>query len=149
MLVSYSFAVTVPWLTAKMDCLHDNFGFLLPFRYLNTTSMYCDCQVDWFADWVRESELIRDVAATCSHPESLLGNDIFQLEKSQFVCGKLQSQNITSVRPNASLTSLTPGSFFVLYCSKQNAPGTEAQRQLAVSRYWVFHRPLLLPAIFK
>lgn len=49
--------------------------------------MYCDCQVAWFADWVRESGLTRDVAASCSHPESLLGRDIFHLEKSQLVCG--------------------------------------------------------------
>lgn len=54
--------------------------------FMNTTELFCDCQVAWFADWIRETGLTREVAGSCSYPSTLVGRDIFQIEKADLVC---------------------------------------------------------------
>ena len=57
-------------------------------RFLNSSSMLCDCQLEWFPEWINQAGHRTTVQAECAHPEALLGQDIFSVESRDFTCGK-------------------------------------------------------------
>ena len=73
-------------------------------RLLNSSSMLCDCQLEWFPEWVNQAGHRSTVQAQCAHPEALLGQDIFNVESRDFTCGKLHVLGTTS-KPNRWMTS--------------------------------------------
>ena len=55
---------------------------------LNTTSLLCDCQLQWLGQWLIDSHFHQSVSAVCAHPASLVGRDILSVTAEEFVCGQ-------------------------------------------------------------
>nr|XP_020488767.1 leucine-rich repeats and immunoglobulin-like domains protein 1 [Labrus bergylta] len=96
---------------------------------IQSDSFLCDCQLHWLPDWLVTRSLQAGVNATCAHPESLKGTDIFQAPPSSFVCDDLPKPQIT-VQPETTVTVL--GSDVKLTCtaaSSSSSPMTFAWRK--------------------
>ena len=59
-------------------------GKLARFR-LDSSSLLCDCNLRWFAEWVNTTE-VKGVTATCAHPESLKDRRVTSIESELFTC---------------------------------------------------------------
>lgn len=57
-------------------------------RLLNTSSLLCDCHLQWLAQWLTKHAFQRSVMAACSHPAGLLDRSILSLLPEQLVCGE-------------------------------------------------------------
>lgn len=55
---------------------------------IQSDSFLCDCQLDWFPEWLVTRGLQPGVQATCAHPENLKGTSIYQAPPQSFVCRK-------------------------------------------------------------
>lgn len=58
---------------------------------LNTSSLLCDCHMQWLGPWLTDSHFQQSVSAVCAHPASLLGRNVLSISPEVFVCGKSQS----------------------------------------------------------
>lgn len=87
---------------------------MLFFRYLNSSSFLCDCQLEWLSTWLLQKTFHNMVTAVCVYPPNLIGRSIFLVQGDEFKCGKLidipnlfmvcKLQNI--VIANASLSTV-------------------------------------------
>ncbi|XP_017285467.1 leucine-rich repeats and immunoglobulin-like domains protein 1 [Kryptolebias marmoratus] len=96
---------------------------------IQSNSFLCDCQLQWLPGWLSSRGLQAGVNATCAHPVSLQGTDIFQAPVSSFVCDDLPKPQIT-VQPENTVTVL--GSDARLTCtvaSSSSSPMTFAWRK--------------------
>ena len=64
-------------------CQSDSVGY----RSLNTSALLCDCKMEWFAHWLRETGFQGSVSVKCAHPQLLRGVSLMEVQ--QFKCGKL------------------------------------------------------------
>ncbi|KAJ8360480.1 hypothetical protein SKAU_G00170050 [Synaphobranchus kaupii] len=53
---------------------------------LNSSSLLCDCQLQWMGRWLTGSNFQNSVAAVCAHPASLLGRSVLSVTPNEFVC---------------------------------------------------------------
>ncbi|XP_035243832.1 leucine-rich repeats and immunoglobulin-like domains protein 2 [Anguilla anguilla] len=53
---------------------------------LNSSSLLCDCQLQWMGGWLTASGFQHSVAAVCAHPASLLGRPVLSVSPDLFVC---------------------------------------------------------------
>uniref|UniRef100_A0A8C8JHF9 Ig-like domain-containing protein n=1 Tax=Oncorhynchus tshawytscha TaxID=74940 RepID=A0A8C8JHF9_ONCTS len=89
----------------------------------------CDCQLNWFPEWLMTRGLQTGVEATCVHPEILKGTSVFQAPPERFVCDDLPKPQIT-LQPETTVTVL--GSDVRLTCtaaSSSSSPMTFAWRK--------------------
>lgn len=96
---------------------------------IQSDSFLCDCQLHWLPEWSVTRGLQSGVDATCAHPESLKGTNIFQAPSESFVCDDLPKPQIT-VQPETTVTVL--GSDVRLTCtaaSSSSSPMTFAWRK--------------------
>lgn len=57
-------------------------------RMLNTSSLLCDCQLQWLGQWLIDNGFQHSVTAVCAHPAGLAGRSILSVSPEEFVCGE-------------------------------------------------------------
>ena len=55
---------------------------------LNSSALVCDCQLDWFAEWVKRKGFQDTVIAKCAHPDDVRGKSVMEVSKEHFQCGE-------------------------------------------------------------
>lgn len=76
---------------SNMLCLHlilCFLRFLSTLSILNTSSLLCDCHMQWLGPWLTGSQFHQTVSAVCAHPVSLLGRNVLSVSPEEFVCGQ-------------------------------------------------------------
>ncbi|KAF3859103.1 hypothetical protein F7725_021502 [Dissostichus mawsoni] len=71
---------------------------------LNTSSLLCDCQLQWLPVWVAEQSFLPRVTASCAHPQTLKGSSVFSVSQDQFpeTQSALRGSNVTFICSAAS-----------------------------------------------
>ncbi|XP_048345591.1 leucine-rich repeats and immunoglobulin-like domains protein 1 isoform X2 [Sphaerodactylus townsendi] len=82
--------------------------------HINSENFLCDCHLKWLPQWLTRKELQPFVVATCSHPESLKGQSIFDVVPESFVCEDFPKPQII-VQPETTIAVL--GKNIRLTCS--------------------------------
>uniref|UniRef100_A0A8C5MJV5 Leucine rich repeats and immunoglobulin like domains 3 n=1 Tax=Leptobrachium leishanense TaxID=445787 RepID=A0A8C5MJV5_9ANUR len=54
--------------------------------HMNTSSLLCDCHLQWLPRWLSENNFQTFVNASCSHPQIVKGRNIFAVLPDGFVC---------------------------------------------------------------
>ncbi|XP_066521237.1 leucine-rich repeats and immunoglobulin-like domains protein 2 [Hoplias malabaricus] len=62
---------------------------------LNTSSLLCDCQLSWLAQWLTDNHFQQSCSAACAHPASLAGRSIFTVTPEEFVCNDFPKPQIS------------------------------------------------------
>lgn len=96
---------------------------------LNTTSLLCDCQLQWLGQWLIDSQFHQSVSAVCAHPAGLVGRDILSVSAEDFVCDDFPKPRISS-HPETAVA--LRGSNVTLSCvasSSSDSPMTTAWRK--------------------
>ncbi|XP_038068778.1 leucine-rich repeats and immunoglobulin-like domains protein 3 [Patiria miniata] len=53
---------------------------------INSSTLFCDCQLSWFPSWVDAAGYRGTIDGTCSHPPPLKGTNVFNVAPSSFTC---------------------------------------------------------------
>ncbi|XP_033647370.1 leucine-rich repeats and immunoglobulin-like domains protein 3 [Asterias rubens] len=53
---------------------------------INSSTLFCDCQLSWFPGWVDAAGYRGTIDGTCSHPPPLRGANLFSVEPTSFTC---------------------------------------------------------------
>lgn len=75
--------------------------YLSVLSVLNTSSLLCDCHMQWLGPWLIDSQFQQSVSAVCAHPASLLGRSVLSISPEEFVCG--QSCSLFAVFSNMEI----------------------------------------------
>ncbi|KAJ8259583.1 hypothetical protein GJAV_G00171110 [Gymnothorax javanicus] len=62
---------------------------------LNSSSLLCDCQLQWLGTWLTANDFQNSVTAVCAHPASLLGRPVLSVSPDEFVCDDFPKPRIT------------------------------------------------------
>lgn len=54
---------------------------------INTASLLCDCNLHWFANWLRDESKFLKIRAKCAYPHQLRGRQLIHLSQANFTCG--------------------------------------------------------------
>ncbi|XP_051568396.1 leucine-rich repeats and immunoglobulin-like domains protein 2 [Myxocyprinus asiaticus] len=81
---------------------------------LNTSSLLCDCQLQWFGQWLIDSYFQQSCTAVCAHPISLAGSSVFMVKPEEFVCNDFPKPQI-SAHPKTAVS--LRGTNVTLNCS--------------------------------
>ena len=98
---------------------------------LNSSSLLCDCNLRWFAQWVNKTGLA-GVSATCAHPEQLKGRPLAGVAAELFTCQDFPKPYI--LQEPESQVGLR-GAELTLYC--RAASTSPAPMQVRVCAYCV------------
>uniref|UniRef100_A0A7N9AXT2 Leucine-rich repeats and immunoglobulin-like domains 2 n=1 Tax=Mastacembelus armatus TaxID=205130 RepID=A0A7N9AXT2_9TELE len=99
---------------------------------LNTSSLLCDCHMQWLGPWLADSQFHgrqQSVSAVCAHPVSLLGRSVLFISPEEFVCDDFPKPQITT-HPETSVA--LRGNNVTLSCiasSSSDSPMTTAWRK--------------------
>uniref|UniRef100_A0A8C6V195 Leucine-rich repeats and immunoglobulin-like domains 2 n=1 Tax=Neogobius melanostomus TaxID=47308 RepID=A0A8C6V195_9GOBI len=96
---------------------------------LNTSSLLCDCHMQWLASWLTDKPFQQSVSAVCAHPATLLGQSVLDISPDHFVCDDFPKPHIT-VHPETSVA--LRGNNVTLSCvasSSSDSPMTTAWRK--------------------
>ncbi|GLD62978.1 leucine-rich repeats and immunoglobulin-like domains protein 2 isoform X1 [Lates japonicus] len=96
---------------------------------LNTSSLLCDCHMQWLGPWLTDSPFQQSVSAVCAHPASLLGRNVLSISPEEFVCDDFPKPQITT-HPETSVA--LRGNNVTLSCvasSSSDSPMTTAWRK--------------------
>ncbi|KAM8914368.1 leucine-rich repeats and immunoglobulin-like domains protein 2 isoform 2-T3 [Spinachia spinachia] len=96
---------------------------------LNTSSLLCDCHLQWLGPWLAASHFQPSVSALCAHPASLLGHDVLSVTPELFVCDDFPKPRI-STHPETHVAMR--GNNVTLSClasSSSDSPMTTAWRK--------------------
>ncbi|XP_022617140.1 leucine-rich repeats and immunoglobulin-like domains protein 2 [Seriola dumerili] len=96
---------------------------------LNTSSLLCDCHMQWLGPWLTDSQFQQSVSAVCAHPASLLGRNVLSISPEEFVCDDFPKPQITT-HPETSVA--LRGNNVTLSCvasSSSDSPMTTAWRK--------------------
>uniref|UniRef100_A0A3P9PDL1 Leucine rich repeats and immunoglobulin like domains 2 n=1 Tax=Poecilia reticulata TaxID=8081 RepID=A0A3P9PDL1_POERE len=63
---------------------------------LNSSSLLCDCHMQWLGPWLTESHFLQSVSAVCAHPTGLLGRSVLSISPEEFVCDDFPKPRITT-----------------------------------------------------
>ncbi|XP_010788978.1 leucine-rich repeats and immunoglobulin-like domains protein 2 [Notothenia coriiceps] len=63
---------------------------------LNTSSLLCDCHMQWLGPWLTENSFLQSVSAVCAHPASLLAHNVLSVGPQEFVCDDFPKPRITT-----------------------------------------------------
>lgn len=67
---------------------------LIFFSVLNTSSLLCDCHMQWLGPWLSESPFLQSVSAVCAHPADLFGRNVLSISPEEFVCGQSSAVSV-------------------------------------------------------
>ncbi|XP_061642375.1 leucine-rich repeats and immunoglobulin-like domains protein 2 isoform X1 [Phyllopteryx taeniolatus] len=96
---------------------------------LNTSSLLCDCHMQWLRPWLTNSHFLHSVSAFCAHPAVLLGHDVLSVSPEDFVCDDFPKPQITT-HPETSVA--LRGNNVTLTCvasSSSDSPMSTAWRK--------------------
>uniref|UniRef100_A0A8D3CRH3 Leucine-rich repeats and immunoglobulin-like domains 2 n=1 Tax=Scophthalmus maximus TaxID=52904 RepID=A0A8D3CRH3_SCOMX len=96
---------------------------------LNTSSLLCDCHMQWLGPWLKDHEFHQSVSAVCAHPATLLGRSVLTVTPEEFVCDDFPKPHITT-HPETSVA--LRGNNVTLSCfasSSSDLPMTTAWRK--------------------
>uniref|UniRef100_A0A8D0AIN3 Leucine rich repeats and immunoglobulin like domains 2 n=1 Tax=Sander lucioperca TaxID=283035 RepID=A0A8D0AIN3_SANLU len=96
---------------------------------LNTSSLLCDCHMQWLGPWLTDSQFQQSVSAICAHPASLLGHNVLSISPEKFVCDDFPKPLI-STHPETHVA--LRGNNVTLSCvasSSSDSPMTTAWRK--------------------
>ncbi|XP_010865319.1 leucine-rich repeats and immunoglobulin-like domains protein 2 isoform X1 [Esox lucius] len=62
---------------------------------LNSSSLLCDCQLQWLGPWLTKNHFLQSVSAVCAHPASLLGQNVLSVSLEELVCDDFPKPRIT------------------------------------------------------
>ncbi|KAM9760072.1 leucine-rich repeats and immunoglobulin-like domains protein 2 [Menidia menidia] len=96
---------------------------------LNTSSLLCDCHMQWLGPWLMETQFQLSVSAICAHPANLLGRSVLSISPEEFVCDDFPKPQITS-HPETSVA--LRGNNVTLSCiasSSSDSPMSTAWRK--------------------
>uniref|UniRef100_A0A673A3K6 Leucine-rich repeats and immunoglobulin-like domains 2 n=1 Tax=Sphaeramia orbicularis TaxID=375764 RepID=A0A673A3K6_9TELE len=96
---------------------------------LNTSSLLCDCHMQWLGPWLTDRPFQHSVSAICAHPASLFGRNVLSISPDEFVCDDFPKPQITS-HPETSVA--LRGNNVTLSCvasSSSDSPMTTAWRK--------------------
>ncbi|XP_019713283.1 leucine-rich repeats and immunoglobulin-like domains protein 2 [Hippocampus comes] len=96
---------------------------------LNTSSLLCDCHMQWLGPWLTSSHFLHSVSAVCAHPAGLLGHDVLSVSPEDFVCDDFPKPRITT-HPETSV--VLRGNNVTLSCvalSSSDSPMSTAWRK--------------------
>lgn len=96
---------------------------------LNTSSLLCDCHMQWLAPWLTDKPFQQSVSAVCAHPAALLGQSVHAISPDNFVCDDFPKPHITE-HPETSVA--LRGNNVTLSCvasSSSDSPMTTAWRK--------------------
>ncbi|KAM4650381.1 leucine-rich repeats and immunoglobulin-like domains protein 1 [Discoglossus pictus] len=89
--------------------------------YINSDNLLCDCHLKWLPEWLTSRNLQPEVKANCVYPESLKGQDIFNVSAESFVCDDLPKPQIT-VHPKSTMAVVGKDIRFI--CSAASSSNT-------------------------
>ncbi|XP_029006143.1 leucine-rich repeats and immunoglobulin-like domains protein 2 [Betta splendens] len=95
---------------------------------LNTSSLLCDCHMQWLGPWLIDNQF-QDSVSICAHPSSLLGRSVQSISLEEFVCDDFPKPQITT-HPETSVA--LRGNNVSLSCiasSSSDSPMTTAWRK--------------------
>ncbi|XP_061689794.1 leucine-rich repeats and immunoglobulin-like domains protein 2 isoform X2 [Syngnathoides biaculeatus] len=96
---------------------------------LNTSSLLCDCHMQWLGPWLTSGRFLRSASAVCAHPAVLLGRDVLSVSPRDFVCDDFPKPRITA-HPETSVA--LRGNNVTLSCvatSSSDSPMSTAWRK--------------------
>ncbi|XP_061148076.1 leucine-rich repeats and immunoglobulin-like domains protein 2 [Syngnathus typhle] len=96
---------------------------------LNTSSLLCDCHMQWLGAWLTSSHFLHSVSAVCAHPAGLLGRNVLSVLPKDFVCDDFPEPRITT-HPETSVA--LRGNNVTLSCvalSSSDSPMSTAWRK--------------------
>uniref|UniRef100_A0A7N6ABB0 Ig-like domain-containing protein n=1 Tax=Anabas testudineus TaxID=64144 RepID=A0A7N6ABB0_ANATE len=111
----------------KLNTLYEYRKF--DFIVLNTSSLLCDCHMQWLGPWLIDNQFQESVSAVCAHPTSLLGRSVQSINLEEFVCDDFPKPQITT-HPETSVA--LRGNNVTLSCiasSSSDSPMTTAWRK--------------------
>lgn len=63
---------------------------------LNSSSLLCDCQLQWLGQWLINSRFQQSCTAVCAHPAFLAGSSVLAVKPEEFVCSDFPKPQITA-----------------------------------------------------
>ncbi|XP_059426550.1 leucine-rich repeats and immunoglobulin-like domains protein 2 [Carassius carassius] len=81
---------------------------------LNTSSLLCDCQLQWLGQWLIDSQFQQSCTAICAHPAFLAGSSVLVIKPEEFVCNDFPKPQI-SAHPKTAVA--LRGTNITLNCS--------------------------------
>ncbi|XP_034021725.1 leucine-rich repeats and immunoglobulin-like domains protein 2 isoform X2 [Thalassophryne amazonica] len=63
---------------------------------LNTSSLLCDCHLQWLGQWLIDSHFQLSASVVCAHPANLLGRSVLSISPDEFVCDDFPKPWITT-----------------------------------------------------
>ncbi|XP_015252004.1 PREDICTED: leucine-rich repeats and immunoglobulin-like domains protein 2 [Cyprinodon variegatus] len=96
---------------------------------LNTSSLLCDCHMQWLGPWLTENHFHQSVSAVCAHPADLFGRSVLSISPDEFVCDDFPKPRITA-HPETSVA--LRGNNITLSCvasSSSDSPMTNVWRK--------------------
>ncbi|KAK6321512.1 hypothetical protein J4Q44_G00084880 [Coregonus suidteri] len=96
---------------------------------LNTSSLLCDCQLQWLGPWLTDNHFLQSVSAMCAHPASLLGRNVLSVSLEELVCDYFPKPRITEHPETATALRGTNVTLSCLASSSSDSPMTTAWRK--------------------
>ncbi|XP_029550213.1 leucine-rich repeats and immunoglobulin-like domains protein 2 isoform X1 [Salmo trutta] len=96
---------------------------------LNTSSLLCDCQLQWLGPWLTDNHFLQSVSVMCAHPASLLGRNLVSVSLEEFVCDDFPKPRITEHPETATALRGTNVTLSCLASSSSDSPMTTAWRK--------------------
>uniref|UniRef100_A0A8C8IVK7 Leucine-rich repeats and immunoglobulin-like domains 2 n=1 Tax=Oncorhynchus tshawytscha TaxID=74940 RepID=A0A8C8IVK7_ONCTS len=97
--------------------------------FLNTSSLLCDCQLQWLGPWLTDNHFLQSVSAMCAHPASLLGRNILSVSLEELVCDDFPKPRITDHPETATALCGTNVTLSCLASSSSDSPMAMAWRK--------------------
>uniref|UniRef100_A0A8C2E2U4 Leucine-rich repeats and immunoglobulin-like domains protein 2 n=1 Tax=Cyprinus carpio TaxID=7962 RepID=A0A8C2E2U4_CYPCA len=63
---------------------------------LNSSSLLCDCQLQWLGQWLIDSQFQQSCTAVCAHPAFLAGSSVLVIKPEEFVCNDFPKPQISA-----------------------------------------------------
>lgn len=76
---------------------HNFIFFILPYRGIGSNPLYCDCSLQWLAEWIKK-DFIESGIARCAEPSSMKDKLLLSTPASSFVCKGRYIGSIRSVQ---------------------------------------------------
>lgn len=96
---------------------------------LNSSSLLCDCQLQWLAPWLAGRPFQRSVTAVCAHPSSLMGRSLLTLSPDLLLCDDFPKPHITAHPETAVALRGTNVTLSCLASSSSDSPMAVAWRK--------------------
>ncbi|TRY89359.1 hypothetical protein DNTS_015298 [Danionella cerebrum] len=81
---------------------------------LNSSSLLCDCQLQWLGQWLIDNRFQQSCTTICAHPAPLAGSSVLVIKPQEFVCSDFPKPQM-SAHPKTAV--VLRGTNITLNCS--------------------------------